>query len=315
MTIFSIVASIVIIGRFKGPASVGFGVQGITPWEYLLTQFRAMVLYIRLLFLPVNQNLDYAFEPSRSLFEVGTALSFLLLLVIAVIALAGMRKWKIASFFILWFFIILAPTSSVLPIVDPVFEHRVYLASAGIFAIAAYALARAFREPRALNRNAAYVFLALLIIVLAGATYERNRVWASSVALWEDVARKSPLKSRVHYNLGNAYRSKGMLDEAIEQYSISVQLDQKKSNAYNNLANSYIMQGRYNEAVEVYRKAIDADEKNYEAYYNLGVTLKRMGRHGEARSYLAEFVGLAPARLRPHRERAIKLIKELDAWN
>ena len=137
--------------------SAGFGVKSITPLEYLYTQFNVLIYYIVLLLVPVNQNLDYDFPISRGLFETpvvkeGTVLnipipppvvSLVILLVIIGIGLYlflkgrsdGSLRKLMASFFIFWFFIILSPTSSFVPIIDVIFEHRVYLASVGFFAI------------------------------------------------------------------------------------------------------------------------------------------------------------------------------------
>ncbi|HKZ46769.1 MAG TPA: hypothetical protein VJ202_05240, partial [Thermodesulfobacteriota bacterium] len=46
--------------------------------------------------------------------------------------------------FILWFFIILSPTSSFVPIIDVMFEHRLYLASVGFFVLVSLAFDRLF---------------------------------------------------------------------------------------------------------------------------------------------------------------------------
>jgi len=138
-------------------ASAGFGVKGITPLEYLLTQCNVLVYYLLLLIVPVNQNIDYDFPLSRGFFEMppvqeGTilniplpppVLSLMLLLIIGGCALYlffryrghGGGRGPVVSFFIFWFFILLSPTSSIVPIVDVIFEHRLYLASAGFFAV------------------------------------------------------------------------------------------------------------------------------------------------------------------------------------
>ncbi len=137
--------------------SAGFGVKSITSLEYLFTQFNVLVYYIVLLLVPVNQNLDYDFPISRGLFETpvvkeGTVLnipilppvvSLVILLVIIGVGVylfargrrEGSLRKLMVSFFIFWFFIILSPTSSFIPIIDVIFEHRVYLASVGFFAI------------------------------------------------------------------------------------------------------------------------------------------------------------------------------------
>lgn len=138
--------------------SAGFNVIGISPKEYLYTQFNVIVYYMTLLAVPVNQNIDYAFPVARSFFSApqvdkgavlnlpmpAPAVSFVILL-----AIAGAGVWlfvrslkavsprsRVVSFFIFWFFIILAPTSSIVPIIDVIFEHRVYLASLGFFVCA-----------------------------------------------------------------------------------------------------------------------------------------------------------------------------------
>lgn len=161
LLIFFIVRTLVPAGGFSdvSAASAGFGVKSITSWEYLLTQFNVIVYYITLLIIPANQNLDYDFPISTGLFEmphvnVGTVLNIpilppvvSLLILLAIIGFAvylyirsfsikGMSPpYWVISFFILWFFILLSPTSSFIPIIDVIFEHRVYLASVGFFVI------------------------------------------------------------------------------------------------------------------------------------------------------------------------------------
>lgn len=143
--------------------SAGFGVKSISPKEYMYTQFNVIVYYVGLLLVPANQNLDYDFPISRGLFEVpkvnqGAVLNIpipppvvSLILILFVVGLAGyyLKKSKdenefgkraLVAYFIFWFFIILSPTSSVIPIIDVIFEHRVYLASLGYFVIFAVLL-------------------------------------------------------------------------------------------------------------------------------------------------------------------------------
>jgi len=140
---------------YEGP-SAGFSQTAITPREYLYTQFNVLVYYVALLAVPVNQNLDYDFPVAKSLFSApavnpGTVLnlpvwppvlSFLLLIGITLLGVylffrsRGTPKAGLfVSFFIFWFFIILAPTSSFVPIIDVIYEHRLYLASLGPFTI------------------------------------------------------------------------------------------------------------------------------------------------------------------------------------
>ncbi|MEK7332564.1 MAG: hypothetical protein AAB017_04220, partial [Nitrospirota bacterium] len=193
----SLITGILIISGFSKSIDAGFSVKAFTPWEYLMTQFRVLTAYIRLIFLPVNQNLDYDFRISRSFFEAETVLSFIFLLMLLFSALLLFKKWRLGSFFILWFFIILAPTSTIIPIIDPIFEHRVYLASAGIFIIVSDILSRwasTQKDGAKYNRTAIRIVAALMVL-LSVATFQRNRVWETKLSLWEDAAKKSPMKS------------------------------------------------------------------------------------------------------------------------
>ena len=94
------------------------------------------------------------------------------------------------------FFILLAPTSSIIPSRDFAFEHRLYLPMLG------FALFAAFWLSRLRYRN---VVLGCVIAVLSLLTVQRGSVWASDVRLWEDTTRKAPRKARAWFNLGGAY--------------------------------------------------------------------------------------------------------------
>lgn len=155
------------LARGASPVSAGFGVAGISPWEYLLTEFNVVVYYIALLFVPINQNLDYDFPLASGLFESpvvrdGAVLNipmFMPVVSLAIIliiigvgfymlqrsrGLVTGGRARVAAFFIFWFFILLSPTSSFIPILDVIFEHRLYLASLGFFTLAALFIDRLF---------------------------------------------------------------------------------------------------------------------------------------------------------------------------
>lgn len=148
------------------PISAGFGISSIiSPKEYLYTQFNVIVYYLVLLALPVNQNVDYDFPVSADLFSAphlkpGTVLNIALpppiVSIAIIIAILGAAVFLLArhlkgaagaagvvSYFIFWFFIILLPTSSFVPILDVIFEHRVYLPSLGAFVIFAVLVEKA----------------------------------------------------------------------------------------------------------------------------------------------------------------------------
>ena len=105
--------------------------QTISRGHYLLTQFRVLTTYLRLLFVPLNQNLDYDYPISLTLFHIPTLLSFLLLLLILTAGVVLFRRYRLVSFCIFFFFLTLSVESSIIPIRDVIFEHRLYLPMAG----------------------------------------------------------------------------------------------------------------------------------------------------------------------------------------
>ena len=252
---------------------------------YFLTQFRVIVTYIRLLFLPINQNLDYDYPLSHSLFEPQTFVSFLFLSAIFVFAVYLFIRSRrtdnahglLISFGILWFFITLSVESSIIPIRDVIFEHRLYLPSVGI--VIAFSSAVLYGTSYARERLGIKVslLLATCVLLLATvfpldiATYKRNLVWKDEVTLWEDVVRKSPRKARAHNNLGVYYHyMRGWLNEAIMEYETALKLKPDYAEAYYNRGNAYRSQGRLDEAIQEYRTALKLKTDYAEAYNNLG---------------------------------------------
>src|SRR5690606_21319791 len=114
-------------------ASAGAGLRGVTPWQYLLTQAEVLVHYLRLVFVPWPLVLDYEWPVVKSIREAAVPLVVVsALLAVTVWGLVRRRAWAMAG---VLSFGVLAPTSSVVPIVTEVAaEHRLYLPLAGLIA-------------------------------------------------------------------------------------------------------------------------------------------------------------------------------------
>ena len=129
-----------ILTLHKGSSGIGFSVvttTGITPVTYLLTSFNVLWTYVRLLFLPIGQNLDYDYPIAKTLFEFPTLLSFIGHIAVVSICfwLYKKRGWLLVPFGAAWFYITISPTQSFVPIIDVIFEHRLYLPSIGFFLV------------------------------------------------------------------------------------------------------------------------------------------------------------------------------------
>jgi Flp pilus assembly protein TadD len=210
----------------------GFDIPLLPSIRYFLTQWHVLVTYLRLLFWPTGQNLDWDFPLARGLGDPTVLLSGIFLLVL--IAGAGIllircrsradnagAAGRAAAFGVAWFFVVLAPTSSVLPLADVLMEHRIYLASWGVIFATAILVGSLVQRFRPVLR---VVALTCLCVGLASATFLRIGVWRSKLALWSDCVAKSPRKARVHLGLGNAFRQAGETFRAIDEFHTALDL-------------------------------------------------------------------------------------------
>jgi tetratricopeptide (TPR) repeat protein len=268
-------------GAFEevGEASAGFGMKSISPMEYGLTQLNALVYYISLLFYPANQNIDHDFPVALDLFSapdirqgnifnlpsLPPVFSLAILLLIASLAVYLMARHRgqgrVASFFILFFFLVMTPTSSVMPIADVLSEHRLYLASLGVFAASGVALdaglKRLFKDR---CPAASFVLLVALAVALSGLTYRRNMVYKDEISLWTDVLNKTSGKARAYNNLASAYMDKGEYGPAIPLLKAGIAIDGGYEEMHFNLGLSYLNTSRFEPAKEEFRKAVDIGE-------------------------------------------------------
>ncbi|OGP20321.1 MAG: hypothetical protein A2054_06080 [Deltaproteobacteria bacterium GWA2_55_10] len=293
--------------------------------DYLVTQFKVIVTYLKLAILPINQNLDYDWQVSKSFFEPAVLASFLFLLAVFTSALfvffrarkSGYGPWALASFGVIWFFITISIESSIIPIKDVIFEHRLYLPSIGL-AVGFTSLI--FHAAAKLNANAKLPALLLLLAVaaLGMATYLRNDLWVDKVGLWKDVVEKSPNKARARINLGLAYRESGLLNEAMEEYSVAIKIEPQNYILLNNIGVTYLLLNRPDRAIVHIRKSLSLKPDYEDGRNSLGFAYFLMGRNDEAIAEFKEALRLRPGYPEAQRNLANALeksIKKTGAFN
>jgi len=284
---------------------------------YLFTQFRVIVTYLRLLVLPVNQNLDYDFPVYHSFFAPPVFLSFFLLLSLVFLAIwlyrrtaniqnqpskiaGGDPALRLIAFGIVWFFLTLSVESSLIPIADVIAEHRLYLPSVG--AAITFATAISLAGEKFFRAGARLSMLAgsIIVVTLSVATYQRNMVWGSAVRMWEDVNNKSPQQARPLNNLGMALVEAGRPLEAIPYFTRVITMAPDYENANYNLGRAYILIGQYRAAIPFLRKAIAYKPEWDFAYIDLSAALINEKRYGEAASLLERNLGLLGNKAEAH---------------
>jgi tetratricopeptide (TPR) repeat protein len=273
--------------------------SNISRLDYLVTQFRVLVTYLRLLILPVNQNLDYDYPVYTTFFTPPVFLSFLFLAAFFTLALylwfssrREPRTSRLISFGILWFFLTLTVESSIIPIADVIVEHRLYLPSVGaaaVFAAGFFLVSRKIFQSRA---GALSTLVAALIIVCLGiATCQRNLVWGDEVGLWEDVVSKSPQKPRPYNNLGYALNKAGKPWDAIPNFMKALTFAPYYADANYNLGRAYLLVDQSAMAIPLMQKAIRIQPNLASAYSDLGAALNLEGRYQEAATLLEKNLG------------------------
>jgi tetratricopeptide (TPR) repeat protein len=262
---------------------VGFGL-GYSWWAYALTEGWVVAHYVLLAVWPHPLVLDYGTDVVGSLGE--TIPWALALAALAGAAWAAFRRRTLLGFAGAWFFVILAPASSLVPVAfQPMAEHRMYLPLAAVVALvvaAAWAL---------LGRRSLPVLLAAAVALGIGARL-RNRDYRSDSSIWADTVLRRPGNPRARVALGSALALEDRNAEAAEQFKAALNLDPGNFEGRRNLGLAYFHMGRVEEALAQYR--IAAAHRSAPLHYDIGMALDREGRLGEAIKEYGEAVRLDP---------------------
>lgn len=279
-------------------STVGFGVQGTTPRQYALTQIGVMVHYLKLAFWPASLCLDYTWPVATTFAEVGVPAA--VLLVVPAMCVFSLRRAPWVAFCGLFFFVILAPTSSIVPIQDVIFEHRMYLPLAAVVVVSlaggnrlvTFLCAQRSGAPRVrrIVSTAAVVALAVVFGIL---TINRNRDYRYAARMWTDVVAKQPTSARAYFNLGNALSGENNFAEAARAYRRSLEL-RPLPRTSGRLAETLSKLGQSDEAIAIAREVLRTNPDHAEGYSLLGSLLVQQNQFAEAAPLLRTAVTLDP---------------------
>jgi len=199
--------------------TAGFAMKDFTWYQYLFTQFRTVFAYLFNFLLPIHLTVDWDFPISHGIMDHGSILGLAGLLALAAVAWRYRRTFPLAGYGFFLFLVMLSPTSSILPIKDPIADRRMYFPIIGLILMAIDLLRRLKVEPKVLATGAA-----ALLVAAALATHARAEVWSDPILLWQDTARKSPNKTRAHFQLAFAYFEQGRNDLAVAEFQKTAEL-------------------------------------------------------------------------------------------
>ncbi|MEK9627775.1 MAG: tetratricopeptide repeat protein [Nitrospinota bacterium] len=251
--------------------------------------------YFRKFLFPFNLNLDVHFpiltdwlKPKNwmGIFSLGVLIAIWIRLSIG---FDKKGKWGIekrcAGFGLAWIFLTLLPTSSFIPLLDAVMEHRTYLPMVGFSLLAASIFSWA-QKVCLTEKKSSYLVLRLslvsVLVLFSLIAMDRNVVWKNEITLWEDVRNKSPRLIRAYNNLGEAHDKLGNYDKAIEEFQQALKINPNYFFGLNNLGNVYGKQKKYNEAIPFFQKALDQKPDYSPAHYNIARAYHLIGKKREA---------------------------------
>ena len=292
-----LVVGILVAGSGSREGTVGVG-SGVHEFSYLLTQFGALVHYLRLSLWPRPLVFDYGADWVRlaDVLPQALALAALLAVVLGCLFAADPQSRKL-GFAGAWFFIVLAPTSLVPSSRQTIAEHRMYLPLAGILVILALAADKALREAiRSPGlRRVVFAAAALIVAIAWGArTLRRNGDYATVVGLYADNVLYRPNNPYSHNAYGYALLQLGRYEDAIVQFREALRLKPDLADAHYNLAFALVRAGRLAEGASEYRETLRLKPGDERALCNLGIALASEGRFAEASTVLDEAVRLFP---------------------
>jgi len=242
MTLAGVAGVAFVLRTLSSARTAGFHVKEATPVEYLFTQFRAWWGYVRLFVFPFGLNVDHDFPFTRSLSDPWSWVGLLFAVLSAAVALRYRKEYPLAAFGCLAYFLLLAPTSSFIPIADPFVEHRVYLPILGLILVVIDLARHAQLETRM------PLVLAGIVALLAVLTFQRSALWGSEVALWSDAVSGSPNKVRPQFQLAFAHYTVGQCAQAVSGFERAAQLETPTNQLLSDWALALDCVGRPDEA-------------------------------------------------------------------
>ncbi len=271
---------------------VGFGL-GVDAATWIFTQARNVWHYLALVVYPRPLVFDYGWD---YLTDAASAAPYLIGCAGGIVAtVLALRFRPMAGFFSATFLLLLAPTTSIVPIVQqPIAESRMYLPLAAVVA-ALVAGVHAATKPRPRT----FVMVALAVaLALATLTVRRNRDYRAEVTLWSDTVQKRPQNARAHGNLGAALLRAGNPHDAIAACREALRLRPNYANAHANLGQALLATGDIAAATSHLRAAHEIEPASISARYNLGVALAQSGDDAAALALFMEVIQLRPGHAR-----------------
>jgi tetratricopeptide (TPR) repeat protein len=313
------------LGNTSTTSHVGFSYKGISALQYAATQPGVICKYLQLALWPASQCIDYDWPVAAAWQQIVPPAVCVGILLAVTAWLFYRRHWL--GFAGAWFFLILAPTSSFVPIKDVMFEHRMYLPLAAVISVIivplGFALAHVFGSAEYVmetrtgspatgshtdNRSGkpAYGTLIPIVVIIAlaaplsYATHLRNRVYQRELALWQDVVAKRPGNARAYVGVGVEALEAGDSENAILWFRKALALKDAYADAHYDLAIALAAADRHNEAISEYLRTVQLNPARADAWMNAARSHSKLGNFAVAADAIRAALRLKPEEAEYH---------------
>ncbi|HXB02509.1 MAG TPA: tetratricopeptide repeat protein [Opitutaceae bacterium] len=264
---------------------VGYGL-GISWWTYALTECRVVAQYLCLAFWPHSLVIDHGTSWAKNAREIVPYACVLVLLMVGT-TIALYRRTAV-GFLGAWVFLILTPTSSVVPIAfEPMGEHRMYLPLAALvvlFVIGVYSW---------IGQKSVILF-SILAVTMGLATRQRNDDYRTEIALWTDQMHKRPENAYAHVMVGVSLLHLGRTAEATEQFQEAERLDQTMDMQFKGIGVGLLRNGQPTEAIKYFKAAVQMKPDSIVGHYYLGIINAQLGMLANATAEFNKALSIDP---------------------
>jgi protein O-mannosyl-transferase len=289
-----VVLAAVWVGRvLSGARTAGFSLKEVTWYQYGFTEARAIFAYLRLAVIPLGQSIDHDFAISHTVTNYASIFYLILLAALITAAILARRRYPLASFGFLIFLILLAPTSSVIPIADPLVERRMYLPMIGLIVMACQL---------GCGQRWSIVWvsvLAAILMVFGVLCYQRNQMWGKPDQIWESAVQASAGKGRPYLGLVEILTAENRCADAIPYLERGERLMPRDPSIQVAWAKALECQGKREDALQRLDRAATI-LPNSDVYQLIGLLCGEMGKEEAAGAALRKATQLEPRNSSAH---------------
>ncbi len=308
---FFILAMLLSITLIWQQQSVGgmVSLQQIPFSDRIMNTIMSYVAYLGKSFWPVDLAVFYPYEHSFPIWQVLGASLLLLGISTAVIYLAKKTPFLTVGWF--WYLGVLFPVIGLMQAgAQAMADRYTYFPSIGIAIMVIWGIGYLLPKEK-LRKIILLPAAGIVLTILAILTWQQCGYWKNSITLYERALQVTMNNDLAHYNLGNALKDQGKMEEALSEFREAVRIRPSSADAHNNIGIILEMYyKKYDDAIEHYQSCLKIEPDNYGAHFNLGLALAKNGKLKEAIEHFRQAIYLKPDY--EDARRALKLALDME---